>query len=94
MAFNGSNGSGSASNTSAGNSANGGNQDGPMNKRLCTGKENNESGINSNNRVSFKFPNQNMHEKKFKNILVFSLLSMNICNISRDHCYSSPIAGK
>lgn len=25
-----------------------GNQDGPLNKRLCTGKENNEASVNSN----------------------------------------------
>lgn len=53
MAFNGSgtvsSGSGSTGNTAA--SGNGGNQDGPLNKRLCTGKENNEAGLN-NNRVS------------------------------------------
>lgn len=48
MAFNGSSGSGSATNTSTS-----GNQDGPLNKRLCTGKENNESGVNSN-RVGLK----------------------------------------
>lgn len=47
MAFNGSSGGA----TNSGSSGNGGNQDGPLNKRLCTGKENNEAGIN-NNRVS------------------------------------------
>lgn len=47
MAFNGSSGSGNAT-----NGGNGGNQDGvPLSKRLCTGKENNEAGVN-NNRVS------------------------------------------
>lgn len=47
MAFNG---SGSAINPT-GNVGNNGNQDGPLNKRLCTGKENNEAGVN-NIRVS------------------------------------------
>lgn len=51
MAFNGSTGSGNGVNSSTVNSGNGGNQDGPLNKRLCTGKENNEAGVN-NNRVS------------------------------------------
>lgn len=51
MAFNGSSGSGNSTNSSGGSSGNGGNQDGPLNKRLCTGKENNEAGLN-NNRVS------------------------------------------
>lgn len=50
MAFNGSSGSGNATNLSGGSTGNGGNQDGPLNKRLCTGKENNEAGVN-NNRV-------------------------------------------
>lgn len=49
MAFNG--GSGNATNSSNNGNGNGGNQDGPLNKRLCTGKENNEAGVNSN-RVS------------------------------------------
>lgn len=52
MAFNGSSGGGGVANSgSTGSNGNGGNQDGPLNKRLCTGKENNEAGIN-NNRVS------------------------------------------
>lgn len=51
MAFNGSSGSGII-NQSSGNSGNNGNQDGPLNKRLCTGKENNDAGVNSN-RVRF-----------------------------------------
>lgn len=51
MAFNGSSGSGNATNSSSSGNGNGGNQDGPLNKRLCTGKENNEAGANSN-RVS------------------------------------------
>lgn len=51
MAFNG---SGSAINPTGGNVGNNGNQDGPLNKRLCTGKENNEAGVN-NIRVSL-FP--------------------------------------
>lgn len=51
MAFNGSSGS-SSTNVSSGN---GGNQDGPLNKRLCTGKENNEAGINNNRVCTLKF---------------------------------------
>lgn len=54
MAFNGSSGSGNATNSSGANSGNGGSQDGPLNKRLCTGKENNEAGVN-NNRVSIYY---------------------------------------
>lgn len=62
MAFNGSGTvSGSAPSTAnaasggggGGGGGNSGNQDGPLNKRLCTGKENNEAGLN-NNRVSNK----------------------------------------
>lgn len=41
MAFNGSSG---GTNSGGGNV---GNQDGPLNKRLCTGKENNEASVNS-----------------------------------------------
>lgn len=41
MAFNGSSG---GTNSGSGNV---GNQDGPLNKRLCTGKENNEASVNS-----------------------------------------------
>lgn len=51
MAFNGSGGSGVMNQPSV-NSGSNGNQDGPLNKRLCTGKENNEAGVN-NNRVSY-----------------------------------------
>lgn len=56
MAFNGSGTAGGGSTvTSGGGSNNGGGGgsggDGPLNKRLCTGKENNEAGLN-NNRVS------------------------------------------
>lgn len=51
MAFNGTSGSSNTTNISSSGSGNGGNQDGPLNKRLCTGKENNEAGVN-NNRVS------------------------------------------
>lgn len=47
MAFNG---SGAVGGGGGGSGASGG--DGPLNKRLCTGKENNEAGLN-NNRVSF-----------------------------------------
>lgn len=47
MAFNGS-GSVGVANVSSGGSSSSGNQDGPLNKRLCTGKENNDAGINSN----------------------------------------------
>lgn len=43
MAFNGSSG-GTNSGSGGGNV---GNQDGPLNKRLCTGKENNEASVNS-----------------------------------------------
>lgn len=50
MAFNGSGSAPSTANTASGG-GNSGNQDGPLNKRLCTGKENNEAGLN-NNRVS------------------------------------------
>lgn len=54
MAFNGSGTTSGANASSSGSSGNSGNQDGPLNKRLCTGKENNESGVNSN-RVSYLF---------------------------------------
>lgn len=50
MAFNGSGSAPSTGNATSGG-GNSGNQDGPLNKRLCTGKENNEAGLN-NNRVS------------------------------------------
>lgn len=50
MAFNGSGSAPSTANAASGG-GNSGNQDGPLNKRLCTGKENNEAGLN-NNRVS------------------------------------------
>lgn len=45
MAFNGSSG---VTNISGGGGANVSSQDGPLNKRLCTGKENNEASCNSN----------------------------------------------
>lgn len=47
MAFNGS-GVGTGGGNGGGSGSGG---DGPLNKRLCTGKENNEAGLN-NNRVS------------------------------------------
>lgn len=50
MAFNGS-GAASGGGTGGGGGSGGGGGDGPLNKRLCTGKENNEAGLN-NNRVS------------------------------------------
>lgn len=50
MAFNGS-GTASGGSATAGGGGSGSGGDGPLNKRLCTGKENNEAGLN-NNRVS------------------------------------------
>lgn len=60
MAFNGSSGSVSVTNIPSGGSGNVGNQDGPLNKRLCTGKENNEASVNSN-RVRTS-PNLSFHK--------------------------------
>lgn len=58
MAFNGSSASGSA--VSTGNS---GNQDGPLNsKRLCTGKENNDAGINNNRVINSFFAHLNVFQ--------------------------------
>lgn len=54
MAFNGSGTVSGSATTGSGNTGSGGSgtsSDGPLNKRLCTGKENNEAGLN-NNRVS------------------------------------------
>lgn len=58
MAFNGSGTVSGSATAGSGNAGGGGggsgsgtSTDGPLNKRLCTGKENNEAGLN-NNRVS------------------------------------------
>lgn len=53
MAFNGS-GTASAAGAGTGGGSGASSGDGPHNKRLCTGKENNEAGLN-NNRVSSSF---------------------------------------
>lgn len=74
MAFNGS-GSVSAAGTGTGGGSSASSGDGPHNKRLCTGKENNEAGLN-NNRVSYLFMlNFSRH---------FFLVAVCVCSFSAD----------